>query len=143
MHYNANEMKKQKNKYKHKHKLKCERCEKSFLGQFNQKYCSTQCRAANWYTLKRQIGNQLLSSNESTHEMPIPLEINGKELQNCPLCGDGQLYTPGGQPYIIKCSNIYDTCQKGYWLLSPNPYFNNQKVANAERKEAAEKLWQL
>ena len=94
-----------------KHKGKCLRCGKLFLGLFGQKYCSTSCRAAHWYTLKK-------SGNKNTiTKIPdgIRLEVNSK---NCPYC-NGFLYTPAGQPDIIKCENINISCPKGYWSLPP------------------------
>ena len=99
-------------KYKNKHKGKCERCGTSFLGRFGQKYCSPQCRAANWYTLKNAGSKRLHVFTKPADA--IPVEVNGKGLQSCPYC-KGQLYTPAAQPYIIKCENININCPKGYW----------------------------
>lgn len=92
-----------------KHKGKCLRCKKLFLGLFGQKYCSTACRAAHWYTLKKS-GNKNTITKQTEG---IRLEVNDK---NCPYC-NGYLYTPAGQPDIIKCENININCSKGYWSL--------------------------
>ena len=90
-----------------KHKGKCLRCRKPFLGVFGQKYCSTPCRAANWYTLNKSANKQQITKQVDG----IKLEVNGK---NCPYC-NGYLYTPAGQPDIIKCENININCPLGYW----------------------------
>jgi len=95
------------------HRSECQRCGKSFLGRFGQKYCSNSCRSGAWFSKNRSV-NRLQPELKNGN---MPIEINGLE-STCPLCKTGRLYTSGGEPGIIKCSDISVGC-KGYWALAP------------------------